>query len=170
MAATTLFDDNALQIVGTNGSEATEDNWLRIRQYMKDNGAKPPFKGVVAPATYNGCLKLDRFSNFQYIGDKNKGKAVEMAHLGTIYNIDLYESQLTVGTAPNSAGAVWADGHFFTISQRTPTTHTWYDNLNLAWVVTMDQICDVFERAEADEAAAVTTTALLWGVYLRSAK
>ena len=81
-----------------------------------------------------------------------------------------YISNLTTGTAPNSSGAMWAGDHFFKIIKKKPTTDAWKSPLAKAWVVATDQIYGVFERQEADEAAAATTTARLHGVRLQTLK
>lgn len=170
VAAAALLDDNTTQTVGTLTAELTDDNLLRGWQYMKDNAAKPkPYKGVVSPAAYAGFLKIDKFIQSLYNGD-NAGKAVHQAQVGMIYETMFHVSQLTVGTAPNSSGHMWAGDHFFKIIKRRPTLHQWYSPLATAWVVSADQIYGVFERQEADEGAAVTTTARLFGVRLQTLK
>ena len=154
------------------GSELTEDNLIRAWQYLMDSAIKPPYTTIVSPATYAGFLKVDKFTNQLYIGESPR--AVRQAEVGNLYSSKVYVSQLTVGTAPNSSGHVWghidSGGHFFKIIQKPPTTDTWYSPLAKAWIMAADQIYGVFERQEADEAAAVTTTARLGGVRLQSLK
>lgn len=167
--ACALFDDNTAQTVGVLGSELSYTNLLRGRQYLRDSGFNKKGKIIVAPATYNGLLETDQFVNALYNGD-TKGMAVREAQVGTIFNATVYESQLLPGTAPSASGHWWLDGHFFKIVQRSPTTHTWYSPLDLAWIVSSDCIYGMFELQEADEAAEVTTTARLAGVRLQSKK
>ena len=169
VSAAALLDDNTSQTVGTLTAELTDDNLSRMWQYLRDNSARSPYKGVFSPAGYAGLLKIDKFINSLYNGD-DAGKAVHQAKVGTIYQTDFHISQLTVGTAPNSSGHAWAGDHFFKILKRPPTLHQWYSPLATAWVVSADQIYGVFERQEADEAAAVTTTARLQGVRLQNLK
>ena len=169
VACAALLDDNTTQSVGTLGSELSYTNLISMRTYMRNSPVKGQQVMVVAPATYGGFLNTEQFINAMYNGD-DKGMAVRKAQVGKIFGITVYESQLTTGTAPQSYGAAWAKGHFFKIVQRRPTTHTWYDNLHLAWVVSMDQIYGVFERDEADEAAEVTTRAKLGSVRLAAVK
>lgn len=169
VAGAALLDDNTLQTVGTAGAELSYDNLLAGRNYLSNSPVPGELVMVVAPATYSGFLKIDQFTNMAYNGDP-KGMAVRKAQVGKVFNTTIYESQLTTGTSPTSNGAWWAKGHFFKIVQRPPTTHTWYSPLDVAWVVSMDQIYGVFEREEGDEAAAVTTTARLGSVRLVAVK
>lgn len=170
VACAALLDDNTGQTVGVLGSEMTDDNLIQAWTYlMNAGGAKPPFKGVVSPATWGGFLKIDKFIQALYNGDTG-GKALHEAQIGTIYQATMYHSQLTVGTTPNSSGHIWAGDHFFKIIKRKPAAHAWYSPLATAWVLSWDQIYGVFEKQEADEAAAVTTTARLHGVRLQGLK
>jgi len=169
VACAALLDDNTTQTVGTLTAELTDDNLIRAWQYLMDSSAEAPFKGVVSPAAWGGLLKVEKFTNQLYNGDTG-GKALHEAQIGKVYQSTMYQSQLTVGTAPNSSGHLWAGDHFFKIIKRSPTVHAWYSPLAVAWVVSTDQIYGVFERQEADEAAGVTTTARLHGVRLQSLK
>ena len=164
-----LFDDNSTNTVGVLQSELTDDNLIQARKLLKDNAAPMPWHMVVAPGTYSGFLKLDKFVNSLYSGEQS-GRAVHQAQIGKIYGATAYESQLTVGTSPNSSGALWSEKHFFKIVQKAPKTDTWFSPLAKAWIVAADTIYGVFERAEAVEAAAGTTTSRLWGVRLQSVK
>lgn len=167
--ASALLDDNTTQTVGVLGSELGYSNLLRARQYLRDSAFRGAGKMVVAPATYNGLLEQEQFTNSLYNGD-TKGMAVREAQVGKIFNWTAYEAHLLPGTSPNAYGHVWLKDHFFKIVQRRPTTHTWYSPLDLAWIVSADCIYGMFELQEADEAAEVTTTARLAGVRLESKK
>jgi len=169
VSAAALLDDNTTQTVGTLAAELTDDNLIRAQQFLVESSAPERRSTVVAPATYSGFLKLDKFVNQLYNGDQS-GRAVNKAQVGMIYGSTVFQSNLTVGTAPNSSGHMFAFGHFIKIVQRKPTVHVTYEPLALAFVVTMDQIYGAFERQEADEAAAATTNARLWGVRLQSVK
>ncbi len=169
VSAAALLDDNTTQTVGVLTSEMTDDNMIRMWQYLRDSAGKPPFKGVVSPACWGGLLKIEKFTNQLYNGDTG-GKAVHEAQIGKIYQATFFQSQLTVGTAPNSSGHCWAGDHFFKIIKKAPKQDAWYSPLDKAWIVATDQIYGVFEREEADEAAAATTTATLHGVRLQSLK
>ena len=169
VAAAALLDDNTTQTVGIVGAELTDDNLIRAWQYGADSAAKGTAKGVVSPATWGGLLKLEKFTNQLYNGDTG-GRAVRAAQIGMVYNAIMYQTQLTVGTSPNSSGHIWWGDHFFKIIKKQPTLDAWKSPLAKAWVVATDQIYGVFERQEADEAAAVTTTARLHGVRLQSLK
>ncbi len=167
--AATALATQTTQSVGALGSELTFDNLLRARQYLKDSAAPGPFLGAVSPATYNGMLKLDVFTNSLYTGDETDS-AIANAHLGKALNGTFYESQLLSGTAPNSTGQFWSKSHWFKIVQQSPETHVWYSPYALANCVSMSQIYDSFEHKEADEAAVATTNSSLWSVRLQSAK
>lgn len=169
VACAALFDDNTSQTVGVLGSEMTDDNMIQAWTLLMNGGAKPPFKGVVSPATWGGFLKIDKFVQALYNGDTG-GKALHEAQIGTVYQGTFYHSNLTVGTAPNSSGHFWGGDTFFKIIKRRPTAHAWYSPLATAWVLSWDQIYGVFEKQAADEAAAVTTTARLHGVRLQGVK
>ena len=169
VAGAALLDDNTTQTVGTLTAEMTDDNLIRAWQYGRDNAAKGAGKGVVSPACWAGLLKIEKFTNALYNGDTG-GKAVHEAQIGKIYTATFYQSQLTVGTAPNSSGHLWWGDHFFKIIKKAPKQDAWFSPLAKAWVLATDTIYGVFERQEADEAAAVTTTARLHGVRLQSLK
>ena len=155
---------------GTAGSELVDDNLIGARTILRNNAAPRPWYIVVSPATYSGFLKLEKFTNMLYVGTDEGGTAVEEAKVGKMYGADVYESQLLSGTAPNSVGAFWSKTHYFKAIQRQPTTHTWYSPLDLSWVVSMDTIYGMYERLEADEAAAVTTNSSDWAVKLNAVK
>ena len=169
VSAAALLDDNTTQTVGTLAAELTDDNFIRAWQYLQDSAAKPPFKGVVSPAAWGGMLKIEKFTQQLYNGD-TKGKALHDAEIGRVYQAQMYVSNLTVGTAPNSSGHMWASDHFFKIIKKAPKQDAWFSPLAKAWVVATDQIYGVFERQEADEAASVTTDNLLHGVRLQTLK
>lgn len=169
VAAAALLDDNTTQTVGTLNVELTDDNFIRAWQYLQDSSAKPPYKGVVSPAAWGGMLKIEKFIQALYNGDTG-GKALHEAQIGKVYQATMYASNLTVGTAPSSSGHMWAGDHFFKIIKKAPKQDAWFSPLAKAWVVATDTIYGVFEKQEADEAAAVTTDNLLHGVRLQSLK
>lgn len=169
VACAALFDDNTTQTVGTLTAELSDDNLIRAWQYGGDSAAKGIGKGVVSPASWAGLLKVDKFTNQLYNGDTG-GKALHEAQIGKLYNATFYQSQLTVGTAPNSSGHLWWGDHFFKIMKKKPTIDAWYSPLAKAWIVAVDQIYGVFERLEPDEGAGVTTNARLHGVRLQTLK
>ena len=169
VACAALFDDNTLQTVGILAAEMTDDNFIRAWQYGGDSAAKGEAKFVVSPACWGGLLKIEKFTQQLYNGD-TAGKALHMAQIGKIYNAMGYQSQLTVGTAPNSSGALWWGDHFFKIIKKQPTLDHWFSPLAKADIVATDAIYGVFERQEADEAAAATTVARLHGVRCQSLK
>ena len=160
----------ATQTSGTAGAELSDDNLLNARTLLRNSAAPRPWYIAVPPATYSGFLKLEKFTNMLYVGTDDAGTAVEEARVGKIYGADVYESQLLSGTAPNAVGAYWSKTHYFKALQRQPTTHTWYSPLDLAWVVSMDCVYGMYERLEANEAAAATTNASLWAVGLSCIK
>lgn len=169
VACAALLDDNTTQTVGTLTAEMTDDNFVRAWQYLSDSSADAPYKGVVSPATWGGFLKIEKFTNQLFNGETG-GNALREAQIGRIYQATMYASPLTVGTAPNSSGHLWAGDHFFKIIKKAPKQDAWFSPLAKAWIIASDQIYGVFERQEADEAAAVTTVARLHGVRLQGLK
>ena len=169
VAAAALLDDNSTQTVGTLSAELTDDNFIRAWQYLQDSSGMSPYKGVVSPATWGGMLKVEKFTQQLYNGDTG-GRALHEAEIGRVYQATMHATNLTVGTAPNSSGHIWAGDHFFKIIKKAPKQDAWFSPLAKAWVLATDQIYGVFERQEADEAAAATTTARLHGVRLQSLK
>lgn len=169
VAAAALLDDNTTQTVGVLTAEMTDDDLIRAWQYGRDSAAKGAGKGIVSPACWAGFLKIEKFTNQLYNGDTG-GKALHEAQIGKVYQAMFYQSQLTVGTAPNSSGHLWWGDHFFKIIKKAPKQDAWFSPFAKSWNLATDQIYGVFERQEADEAAAVTTTARLHGVRLQSLK
>lgn len=169
VAAAALLDDNTTQTVGTLSAELTDDNFIRAWQYLQDSSGDAPYRGVVSPAAWGGMLKIEKFTQQLYNGDTG-GRALHEAQIGRVYQAQMYASPLTVGTAPNSSGHLWAGDHFFKIVKKAPKQDAWLSPLAKAWVVATDQIYGIFERQEADEAAAVTTVARLHGVRLQTLK
>lgn len=169
VSAANLFDDNTTQTVGTLGSELADTDLIDARTYIRNSGGRGKQYVCVPPATYGGFLKVDRFTNQLYNGD-NTGRALHKAQLGTLFEATVYESQLLPGTSPNASGHWWIDGHFFKIVQKSPSIHSWYSPNDVAWVLSADVIYGMFELQEADEAAAATTNARLYGVRLQCKK
>lgn len=169
VAAAALLDDNTTQTVGTLTAELTDDNFIRAWQYLQDSAAPGPFKAVVSPAAYAGLLKIEKFIQALYNGD-TQGRALHDAQVGRVYQATVYTSSLTVGSAPSSSGNMWAQDHFFQMTRKAPKQDAWYSPLAKSWVIATDQIYGCFERQEADEAAAATTTARLWSVRLQTLK
>ena len=112
---------------------------------------------------------IEKFTNQLFNGD-TKGRALHEAQIGKVYQATFYQSNLLPGTSPNASGNLWAGDHFFKIIKKRPKQDAWFSPLAKAWVVATDQIYGVFERQEADEAAAATTTARLHGVRLQHLK
>lgn len=167
--AAALLDDNTAQTVGTLTAELTDDNFIRAWQYLQDSSGDAPYKGVVSPAAWGGMLKIEKFTQQLFNGD-TKGNALHEAQIGKVYQAQMYASPLTVGTAPNSSGHLWAGDHFFKIIKKAPKQDAWFAPLAKSWVIATDHIVGYFEKQEADEAAAVTTTARLHGVRLQTLK
>ena len=169
VAAAALLDDNTTQTVGVLTAELTDDNFIRAWQYLQDSSGDAPYKGVVSPAAWGGMLKIEKFTQQLFNGDTG-GRALHEAQIGKVYQAQMYASPLTVGTAPNSSGHMWAGDHFFKIIKKAPKQDAWFSPLAKGWVLATDQIYGIFERQEADEAAAVTTVARLHGVRLQTLK
>ena len=169
VAAGNLFDDNTSQTQGVLSAELTDDNLIAAWELLQESSGTPPYKGAVTPAGWAGLLKVEKFTNQLFNGD-TKGRALHEAQIGKVYQATFYQSNLLPGTSPNASGHIWAGDHFFKIIKKRPKQDAWFSPLAKAWVVATDQIYGVFERQEADEAAAATTTARLHGVRLQHLK
>lgn len=169
VSAANLFDDNTTQTVGTLGAELSDTDLIDCRTYIRNSGGRGEQCVIVPPATYGGFLKVDRFTNQLYNGDSS-GRALHKAQVGKLFEATVYESQLLPGTSPNASGHWFIHGHFFKIIQKSPGIHSWYSPNDLAWVLSADTIYGMFELQEANEAAAVTTNARLYGVRLQCKK
>lgn len=169
VSAAALFDDNTTQVVGAYGAELGDSDLLDARAFIRNAGGRGGQTVIVSPATWNGFLKVDKYINQLYNGDQ-KGRAVNQAQLGKLYEATVYESQLLPGTSPSSSGVWFTQGHFLKIIQRSPTFHSWYSPHDLMDVLSADVIYGMFEKLEANEAAGVTTNARLYSVHLKSKK
>ena len=169
VSAGNLFDDNTSQTEGVLSAELTDDNLIASWELLQESSGDPPYKGAVTPAGWAGLLKIEKFTNQLFNGD-TKGRALHEAQIGKVYQATFYQSNLLPGTSPNASGHLWAGDHFFKIIKKRPKQDAWFSPLAKAWVVATDQIYGVFERQEADEAAAATTTARLHGVRLQHLK
>lgn len=169
VSAANLFDDNTTQVVGAYGSELGDSDLLDARAFIRNSGGRGDQTVIVPPATWNGFLKVDKYINQLYNGDQ-KGRAVNQAQLGRLYESTVYESQLLAGTSPSASGVWFINGHFFKIIQRSPTFHSWYSPNDLMDVLSADCIYGMFEKLEADEGAGVTTNSRLYSVHLKCKK
>ena len=169
--ATVGIGSSTTNTVGTGGAELTDDNLISAWKTLANNACPLGDRyTVVAPATYAGFLKVDKFVNALYNGD-TQGMAVHEAKVGNLYNSEVYVSQLTSGSAPTSNGAMFHRSHWLLIRQRTPTVHMEYRAVSVGWTVLVDQIYGVFERLEYPEGGNTgtnVTAAVLWDVQLLS--
>lgn len=155
--------------VGTLGVELTDDNLISAWKQLA--AAACPITDrftVVSPGTYAGFLKIDKFVNALYNGD-DAGMAVHQAKVGDLYNSEVYVSQLTNAPGAGQAQtAMFHRSHWLLIRQRMPTVHAEYRAVSIGWTIVVDQIYGVFERLEADEAAAAITNSTSWSVQLKA--
>lgn len=80
LAALAASFDNT---VGVLGIEVTYDNLVRADQYLNDANAPEGDRFLyISPATKGGLLKLDEFSNADYVGPGSVGDAVRRADIG----------------------------------------------------------------------------------------
>jgi hypothetical protein len=89
---------NLSQVVGALGVELSSDDFLRAWQYFADAGllenSETPgdeFSIFLSPAAYAAALKVDVFINRDYVPGS---KAIERAHIGDVYGIPVYMSNL----------------------------------------------------------------------------
>ena len=92
------------QTQGTLGLEPTYDHWLAASQALDDANCPEGDRFIaVRPGTYYSMLKIDRFTNADYVGPAAAGSAVREAHVGKILNANIYKSTLVRAPAAGQA-------------------------------------------------------------------
>jgi hypothetical protein len=93
-----LFNGLSTNSVGTLGVELASDDYLTAWQKLAEaglfEGATDPgedFSIILSPAAYAAALKVDIFTNKLYNSD---GDAIQKAHVGDIYGMPVYLSNL----------------------------------------------------------------------------
>lgn len=130
--------DDVTNTVGALGTENTDDDFIRARQYLNDaNAPRTERYIVVSPAAESGMLKLDRFvhADYQAVHGTNDAEGgLQEAYMGTYYRMPIYVSTNTEGS--NSAGHDNSMHHkhaFTLLMQMQPTAHAQFD---------IDYLCD----------------------------
>lgn len=138
------------QLVGTLGSDPTDDDILRAVQYLDDGDVPSDGRFFYAsPAAHIALLKMDKFTSQLYVGQSDAEKAVKKARVGMVYGAPVYVSSLA-NNNPSAANQSYAwfcheDGVAL-IMQRKPVTHVDYIILEGGWGVLTDVIYQFAER------------------------
>lgn len=159
------------QTVGTLGVELTVDNLLRAVQYLEDAGydMADDVCWVISPAQKGGFMKMDTFTNAQYVGEAAAKMAHEKANIGAYQGAPVYVSNLV--TAPASGqheNFLLQKETVALIMAQEPKTTTETIALDLADVVVQDNIYGYSEVTRYSEAAGNITATDEGAVLLKS--
>jgi len=130
--------DDVTNTVGALGTENTDDDFIRARQYLNDaNASRTERTIVISPAAESGMLKLDRFihADYQAVHGTNDAEGgLQEAYMGTYYRMPIYVSTNTEGS--NAAGhdnSMFQREAFCLVMQQQPRAYAQFD---------IDYICD----------------------------
>jgi hypothetical protein len=141
--------DDFSQLVGTLGTDPTDDDWLRAVQYLDDGDVPRSDRFIyVSPATHISLLKNEKFFRQETVGQQKAQQAILDALVGRAYGADVYVSSLA-NNNPSSANTSYSwfcqKRGVALIEQRKPMVHVDYDINNLGTAVAIDVI---FQHAE----------------------
>lgn len=141
---------NFSQILGTLGSDPTDDDWLRAIQYLDDGDVPDDGRFIYcAPPVYISLLKNEKFTKASYVGQASAERAIKKARVGDIYNCGVHRSTLANNT-PSAANQSYAwvchrEGVALIIQQK-PVTHVQFVILEDGWGVLSTLIYKFAER------------------------
>lgn len=161
------------QLVGTLGSDFTDDDLLRAVQYLNDGDVPMQDRFFyVSPPGHIALLKMEKFTSQPYVGQSDAEKAVKQARVGRVYGASVYESSL----ANNNPSAANQSYCWFCqkrgvalIMQRKPQTHVDYIILETGWGVLVDVIYQFAERLIAPSTLGGGTSDDRFNVGVRAA-
>lgn len=142
--------NNFSAIYGTLGADPSDDDILNCKTSL--DKADVPMQGrfmYVSPGTYNGLLKVDKFTRDNYGAPSN---AITEAKVGSIYGMPVYMSTLVYNNPSGGAAAgqsynwICHKRGVALVMQRAPQVHTQYVILETAWGVLIDTIYNFAER------------------------
>ena len=159
------------QIVGTLGVELTYDNLLRAVQYLEDAGydMASDTNWFISPAQKAGFMKMDTFTNAQYIGEDAAKSAHERSTVGVFQGAPVKISNLI--TAPASGqheNFLLQKETVLLVMAQEPKTHLESIALDLADVVVMDEIFGYGEQTRYSESPGNITATDEGACLLRS--
>lgn len=165
--------DDFSQLVGTLGSDPSDDDLIRAVQYLDDADAPADGRFLYgSPAFHAALLKMDKFTRQEYVGQSDAEKAVKRAKVGMVYNAPVYISTLA-NNNPAAANQSYAwfchKNGVALIVQRKPETHTDYIILETAWGVLVDVIYQFAERLIAPATLGGGTSTDAHNVGIRAA-
>lgn len=137
--------DNVTNYTGSLGSEVTDANVRRARQYLRDaNVPREKWAIAISPAAENDILDIEKYIRDDYTKIHGEGKretGLQQAYVTSVYNIPVYVSTNVEGT--NAAGhdnAMIQKEAFALIMQQKPTTYNQFDIDYVCWKVAMVNI------------------------------
>lgn len=142
VAIAALFQ-NFSQSVGTYGVELTYDNFLRAARYLEDAGVSlaSDVAWIVSPAQKEGMMKMDTFTNRDYVGDSNAIDAHTKAKVADFQQAPVLISNLLRAPASGQHDNVLLHKNGIAlVYAQDPKTSTDRIALDLADVVVMDEI------------------------------
>lgn len=145
------------QLVGTLGVDPGDDDWLRAVQYLDDGDVPRDDRFIYAsPSAHISLLKLEKFTNANFVGQARAERAVLRAYINDAYDCPVYLSSLA-NNSPSAADQSYAwMSHrrgVALIQQRNPTPHVDYQLLDLGPGVIVDCIYQFAERLIAPSTA-----------------
>lgn len=139
--------DNFSQLVGTLGSDPTNDNLIRAKQYLDDGDVPDSDRFFyMAPGTHASLLKQDVFTS----GDYGPTGAIASGDVPkAVYGAKTAVSSLASNN-PSTSGQSYSwfchKKGVALVMQRTPTPHLQWENLEIGWGVIVDVIYQFVER------------------------
>ena len=132
--------DNFSQLTGSLGVDPTTDNIIRAKQYLDDGDVPEGDRFFyMSPGTHASLLKQDVFVS----GDYGPKGAVSTGNVTRpVYGATTHVSSLASAN-PGTAGQSYAwfchKRGVALVMQRSPTVHTQWENLEIAWGVVVDR-------------------------------
>lgn len=117
--------------VGTLAVDLNDDDILQMREYLVlANALEGDRFLMVTPQAYTGIMKVDKFINMDYNGDRT-GRAVREAYVGHIYGLDvLVSNQCKVNGTGHDMSAHQRKAVY--IIRKGVTNHVHWDDDNFA--------------------------------------
>lgn len=146
------------QLTGALGSDPTTDNMIRAVQFLDDGDVPEGDRFFyMSPATHASLLKQDVFVSGDYgpKGAISSGRVTQ-----PVYGATTHVSSLASNN-PSTSGQSYSwfchkKGNMLAI-QRSPTVHTQWENLEIAWGVVVDVIYGFDEHLILPKTLASTT-------------
>ena len=169
----TSLPANFSQLVGTLGSDPTDDDLLRAKQYLDDGDVPDTDRFIYAsPAFHNALLKMNKFTSADFVGSSSAAMAVKRGVVGQAYGAAVSVSSL----ANNNPAAANQSYSWFChrrgtalIMQRGPKVHTQEIILEVGMGVLVDMVYQFAERLIAPSTLGGGTSDDRFNVGVRAA-